>query len=250
MPDRETGWKASSPIPYANWLEKASQQFISFAESQHLSCEAATQEPLPHYQDYLEDNPLRATIKLLKRHRDEWAIRTKNEKYRPISAIITTLAALAYLEIVEEPQSTPLRPLDAIIRIVQKMTKFIDVRRSEYFVCNPEDPGENFAEKWNRQGDGQFYYQTFQQWHKNAITSMSLGLESFSAKDFAEAITKSFGMAQDFITEVNNMIPVDWTLPGRPDGITRNSTTMNALFGGTSATAGSQADVQPVGRLG
>ena len=250
VPDRETGWKASSPIPYANWLEKASQQFISFAESQHLSCEAATQEPLPHYQDYLEDNPLRATIKLLKRHRDEWAIRTKNEKYRPISAIITTLAALAYLEIVEEPQSTPLRPLDAIIRIVQKMTKFIDVRGSEYFVCNPEDPGENFAEKWNRQGDGQFYYQTFQQWHKNAITSMSLGLESFSAKDFAEALTKSFGMAQDFITEVNNMIPVDWTLPGRPDGITRNSTTMNALFGGTSATAGSQADVQPVGRLG
>ena len=79
---------------------------------------------------------------------------------------------------------------------------------------------------------------------------MSLGLESFSAQDFAEAITKSFGMAQAFIKEVNNMISVDWTLPGRPDGITRNSTTMNALFGGTSATAGSQADVQPVGRLG
>lgn len=35
VPDRETGWKASSPIPYSNWLQVASTQTISFEK--HLA---------------------------------------------------------------------------------------------------------------------------------------------------------------------------------------------------------------------
>lgn len=105
VPDRVTGWKASSPIPYSNWLQAASTQQIVAMDSLALNkseriFEAATQDPLPTYQDYLDQDPLRATIKLLKRHRDEWAIRTKNEDFRPISAVITTLATHAYLDAV------------------------------------------------------------------------------------------------------------------------------------------------------
>ena len=77
-----------------------------------------------------------------------------------------------------------------------------------------------------------------------------MGLESLSAESFAEAVKEDFGMGPAFIAEVNNEIPPHWTMPGRPDGTTRNSTLMGTMFGGVSGTASSQEDVKPVGRLG
>lgn len=255
VPDRVTGWKASSPIPYSNWLQVASKQTISLEHlvvaKSHRTFDAATQDPLPQYEEYLDQDPLRATIKLLKRHRDEWAIRTKNEDHRPISAVITTLATHAYLNVAKESQSKPLRPLDAILEIVRRMTDHIKHRGSECLVCNPADNGENFAEKWNRPLDGHRYRRAFQEWHENASASVSMGLESFeSAESFAKAVKENFGMGPAFISAVNSEIPAHWTMPGRPDGTTRNSTSMNALFGGVSGTAKSQEEVKPVGRLG
>ena len=227
------GWKASSPIPYSNWLEIASTQQITLeslaiAKSQHTFDEA-TQDPLPDYQDYLDQDPLRAAIKLLKRHRDEWAIRTKNEDYRPISAVITTLATHAYLDVVEESR--------------------FEGNRS--FIYNPKDNGENFAEKWNKPLKGQRYSQAFQEWHLSARESVSLGLENFeSAESFAKAVKENFGMGGTFISDVNNEIPANWSMPGRPTGTTRNSLAMGSLFGGLVAGATSQEDIKPVERLG
>ncbi|WP_043527815.1 nucleotidyltransferase domain-containing protein [Litchfieldella xinjiangensis] len=255
VPDREMGWKASSPIPYSNWLQAASEQEVTLeslvvAKSER-SIDAATQDPLPDYQDYLDQDPLRASIKLLKRHRDEWAIRTNNADHRPISAVITTLATHAYLDVVAESKSKPLQPLDAILEIVHRMPRHVDYTELGYQVCNPGDKGENFAEKWNRPRDGESYRQAFYDWHANASSSISLGLESFETADsFAKAVKESFGMGPAFITEVNNEIPGDWTIPGRQDGVTRNSLSMGALFGGASGDESSQAEVKPVERLG
>lgn len=255
VPDRVTGWKASSPIPYSNWLEVSSTQQIVL---EHLvvakdqrTFDAATQDPLPEYQDYLDQDPLRATIKLLKRHRDEWAIRTNNTDHRPISAIITTLATHAYLDVVKESRSKPLRVLDAILEIVRRMPLHIRFHCNDYLVCNPEDHGENFAEKWNRPREGQRYYQAFHDWHLNASASVSLGLESFdSAESFSNAVRENFGMGPSFISSVNSEIPANWTMPGRQEGTTRNSAAMGALFGGGSGEAGTQEGVKPVERLG
>lgn len=74
----------------------------------HQTFDAATQEELPAYSDYSDMNPLIATIKLLKRHRDEWAIRTGCKDWRPISAVITTLATHAYSDVVKMSASNPL----------------------------------------------------------------------------------------------------------------------------------------------
>lgn len=256
VPDRETGWKASSPIPYSQWLQVASTQTISLAERMAIAknqrtFDAATQDPLPQYEDYLDQDPLRATIKLLKRHRDEWAIRTRNTDHRPISAVITTLATHAYLDVVKESQSAPLRPLDAILEIVRRMPNHVKHRGNECLVCNPLDNGENFAEKWNRPLDGHRYRRAFREWHENASASVSLGLESFeSAEAFAKAVNENFGIGPALISAVNSEIPPNWTMPGRPDGTTRNATLMGTMFGGASGTANSQEDVKPVGRLG
>ena len=256
VPDRVTGWKASSPIPYSNWLQVASTQEISLEESLVIAksqriLDEATQAPLPQFQDYIDQDPLRATIKLLKRHRDEWAIKTKSADTRPISAVITTLATHAYLDVVKESKSKPLPPLDAILEIVRRMPEHIAKRGADCFVCNPADTGENFAEKWNRPGEGHGYRQAFAKWHADASASVSLGLESFESTDsFAKAVKENFGMAPAFITAVNNEIPANWTMPGRPDGTTRNSASMGALFGGASGGGNSQSSVKPVGRLG
>ncbi|EPN2804871.1 nucleotidyltransferase domain-containing protein [Serratia marcescens] len=255
VPDRVAGWKASSPIPYSNWLQVASTQEIVLENlilaKNHATADSATQAPLPEYGEYLDQDPLRATIKLLKRHRDEWAIRTGNEEHRPISAVITTLATHAYLDMVEASKSTPLRPLDAILGIVQRMQRHVKYDGVRYFVCNPADNGENFAEKWNRPLDGPMYHKAFCDWYLDAGAAISLGLESFaSADDFTKAINESFGIGNTFITAINNEIPANWTLPGRADGTTRNTVSMGALFGGTSAAGSSQAKVKPVERLG
>ena len=255
VPDRITGWKASSPIPYSNWLQVASTQQITLESltvaKSHRTFDAATQDPLPDYQDYLDQDPLRATIKLLKRHRDEWAIRTKNEDHRPISAVITTLATHAYLDVVKESRLKPLQPLDAILEIVHRMPSHIRNQGNDYLVCNPKDNGENFAEKWNRQLEGQRYRQAFQEWHLSARASVSLGLESFeSAESFAKAVKENFGMGKTFTSDVNNEIPANWTMPGRPVGTSRNSLAMGSIFGGLSAEASSQEKVKPVERLG
>lgn len=151
----------------------------------------------------------------------------------------------------KESQSKPLRPLDAILEIVRRMPDHVKHRGNECLVCNPADSGENFAEKWNRPSEGHRYRRAFQDWHSNASASVSMGLESFeSAEAFAKAVKENFGIGPAFISAVNSEIPSNWTMPGRSDGTTRNSTSMGALFGGVSGTANSQEDVKPVGRLG
>jgi hypothetical protein len=259
VPDREIGWKASSPISYADWLDDASQQEISLEHfhkaiaanrSGDVVFDSATQEPLPTYQDYGSMDPLRATVKLLKRHRDEWAIETRNEDHRPISAVITTLATHAYLKVVEESQWEPLRPIDAILKIVEKMSDYVRYVGGEYQVLNPKDRGENFSEKWNRPDEGHKYRQAFANWHASAVVSFQLGLQSHDSADaFARAMEASFGIGQKIINDVNREIPGNWTMPGRKIGMTRNAVSLGALSGSASH-ASTQSNVKPVERLG
>lgn len=257
VPDRELGWKASSPIPYSDWLQEASRERIALEERHVMfaksagTFDSATQAPLPDYDDYLDQDPLRATIKLLKRQRDEWAIRTGNEPFRPISAVITTLATHAYLDVSKDSKAKPLKPLDVVLEIVRRMPEHIRHKGNDCLVCNPADDNENFAEKWNRLNEGQRYRKAFDDWHASASSAVAIGLENFnSAHAFSEAMKENFGVGSTFVAAVSNDIPANWTMPGREEGVTRNSTSLGALIGGQSGTRNSQVAVKPVDRLG
>lgn len=258
VPDREIGWKESSPIPYADWLDLTSQEQISLEglvelAKRHVVLDEATQDPLPEYQDYIDANPLRATIKLLKRHRDEWAIRTNEIAMRPISAVITTLAALAYADVAAESQrGRRYRPVEAIMEIVARMPSFIGGGAGAYQVLNPKDAGENFAEKWNRpDGEGSRYREAFFAWHEVARQDIQLGLKDLgSTVAFVEAMHERFGVSKMLVEDVNRELPGNWTLPGRASEVTANAARLSALVGGTAATSNSQASVKPVDRLG
>ncbi len=245
VPDRELqAWKASSPIPYLGWLEQASEKQISLetavAANRAHAMDEATQTPMPDFEKYIDNDPLRATIKLLKRHRDEWAIRNKDPSHRPISAVITTLATRAYEEVAADSVRRPRRPLDTIVEIVTNMRNHIQYVGGKYLVCNPMDDEENFAEKWNRPSEGSLYRNAFLQWHEDAKNSFSLGLQEFpSQESFNEAVKERFALGSAFVASVNNDVPLNWTLPGRKLGHTRNVSTLSSVFG--AGVAGSQA---------
>jgi len=252
VPDREMGWKASSPIPYCDWLDSASKLTLSF-EDAHIFDRAlaeASMEPLPAYHQYSEHDPLRALIKLLKRHRDEWAIRSDFPEYRPISAVITTLATKSYLEVVAASQHRSLQPLEAMLMILSGMPAYVTGSPGSYGVHNPKDLGENFAEKWNRP-DGSKYRDAFLRWHSEAYVAMHLGLKEHSSNEsFNRDFQREFGVGPSFVTEVNREIPHTWNLAGRPLKTTKNEIALGALSGHHASGSEPQSQTKPVGRLG
>lgn len=98
-------------------------------------------EEVPEYE---VKTPLQRVVQILKRHRDIYFLKKPGE--RPVSIIITTLAAKAYRN--QEDL------YDALTDVVRDMPKFIEQRNNgQWWVPNPVDPDENFADKWNEYPD-------------------------------------------------------------------------------------------------
>lgn len=88
--------------------------------------------------EYKVKTPLQRAIQIMKRHRDvmfEW------DSDRPISIIITTLAAHAYRD-----EGTI---YEALMKLLYNMPKYIESRDGLTYILNPVAPSENFANKWN-----------------------------------------------------------------------------------------------------
>ncbi|WP_343742436.1 nucleotidyltransferase [Herbaspirillum huttiense] len=260
VPDRETGWKNSSPRSYAEWLERACNEEVNIIREDEmikamamdsLSMES-TQDPIPEYHQYLEHNPLRATIKLLKRHRDVWAIRNDEVKVRPISAVITTLAAHSYRRIALLSKQRPYRAIEAILEIVNGMHDHINVNaKGEYEVLNPMDSGENFAEKWNRPREGGAYVQAFSRWHNQVIQDLRIGLRDHGSQaNFLDSFHNAFRIQKSEIDGIITELPRTAPLPGRNGLITGASLALSAFTGSSSAASTSQGNIKPVDRLG
>lgn len=99
--------------------------------------------------------PLQMAIQILKRHRD---IMFENQKHKPISIIITTLAARAY--------NGETNIFEAISNIIGTMEKYIKINQEgQYEICNPTNIEENFADRWNENPEKP---NAFFKWLKNA----------------------------------------------------------------------------------
>jgi hypothetical protein len=256
VPDRKQGWKASSPIEYSDWLHKISEKTLpvmaldSFREGTEVVAKA-TVESMPDYGDYVDPNVLRALIKLIKRTRDVWARKNPTKKdFRPISAVLTTLAGLAYEKLANNLTyiviHSPFEVMQAVIKI---MPEFINGSEGNWKVLNPVNGNENFAEKWNREG-GHNYRAAFDEWHSEAITAFSLGLEEFGSNaTFQDALNESFGIGQSTVDKTLRNIPQDWNLPGRELGKTGALIALAAMSGAAVASSKPQS-VQHSGRLG
>lgn len=131
-------WPRSNPKGYLAWFHQQMIVRLNEAKTALARTMHASVEDIP---DYKVRTPLQQAIMILKRHRD---IMYANDEIncRPISIIITTLAAHAY--------HGEAKIADALLAILNGMEAYIlrdQARRA--WIPNPTDPLENFADKWS-----------------------------------------------------------------------------------------------------
>jgi hypothetical protein len=145
-------WPTSNPSGYGQWFEdKMAVQMLSGRKSLVAMGEYRSIEDVPAY---TLKTPLQRSIQLLKRHRD---VMFKDDcEMKPISMIITTLAAMAYQG--EEQLD------DALFGILDRMTD--QVQSAKPRIANPVNPGEDFADKWDKNPELE---KNFWLWHRQAV---------------------------------------------------------------------------------
>ena len=151
---REGGfeWLGSNPKGYAEWFAKCQEKI--FKKSRLALMEAAQLKDIEDIPEYRVRTPLQRTIQLLKRHRD---IYFKEKNHKPISMIVTTLAAQSYVDSEESYL------YQALYDILQSMPNYIQRKSGKYYIGNPVNEGENFADKWN---ESPLLAKSFYEWHR------------------------------------------------------------------------------------
>lgn len=194
--DAQTDWKESNPSGYAEWFdESASKQPLRTVLLMDSASRVGTEALLP-LPDHTDKKLLNRIVQILKRHRDEWAFELDKDTQRckPISVILTTLACHAYNQIIAEQRAYD-NDLDVLLDVLELMPDFIHISNGEVHVTNPHMPEENFAEKWNRQedGEGQKRRDAFQQWHTAAEDTFNTLAESVGEDNLFLNLEKDFG---------------------------------------------------------
>lgn len=198
--DRNTEWKESNPNGYAKWFDEISEKKPLRFESivRIHAADSALSKSLVPLPDHTRKKLLNRIVQVLKRHRDEWILSQDKHihQFKPISAIITTLAGHAYQKIIDERRTYD-NDLDIIIDVIDLMPDFIDKGIDGYHVRNPAMPEENFAEKWNiiEAGKGLNLYHNFINWHLAARDSFNVISASVGGDTLLENIGSNFGKA-------------------------------------------------------
>jgi hypothetical protein len=177
-------WPRSNPKGYSNWF--ASRQAAVFQRRKRAILETlqkqsvrASVEDLP---DFKVKTPLQSAIMILKRHRDHMFARDLD--LRPISVIITTLAAHAY-----ENQDTI---SSALFTILDRMDQFIIHDGRKYIISNPTDPFENFADKWEKEPKKA---EAFFEWLRLARADFYAAAQAGTFQQMADALNPRMGFA-------------------------------------------------------
>lgn len=164
-------WQKSNPFGYAHWFF----QQASMRRSRSV-------QPVSEYQ--ATKLPLQRIVQLLKRHRD---IMFGSDEKKPISPIITTLAARAY-----EGQENIAQGL---LEVTQRMAGFISQRysgtdgRMIKWIENPVNPEENFADKWNDEGKEECWNIWLRQVHED----MQQALSCHDAGEIQTSLARTMG---------------------------------------------------------
>lgn len=170
-------WPHSNPKGYANWFHSKMREVFELRRYA-LALEArASVEDIP---DYKVRTPLQSAIQILKRHRDMMFAKRPDDK--PISIILTTLAAHAYGQ---EPTIS-----DALFNILEKFPANIKYRNGIAWIPNPTDPAENFAERWDEYPERE---RAFYEWLNQAREDFFATAQASNRKEAVAALQLRFG---------------------------------------------------------
>ncbi len=171
-------WPKSNPRGYAEWFRgRMKVRFEELRKSLAEAVRAATIEEVP---EHSIKTPLQRSIQILKRHRD--MMFTEDSEDKPISIIITTLAAHAY--------NNQADLVDAILSLLDDMPKFIESRGGVAWVANPVNPLENFADKWAEHPQRE---EKFRRWLSQVSQDLRSALEQGDLYKLQETFKLRFG---------------------------------------------------------
>lgn len=176
--DNTLDFPRSNPEGYALWFLDV-MQIQADQIRNRLSVELKMSiDKIPEYK---VRTPLQRAIQLMKKHRDELY---GDDDLKPISIIITTLAARAYKDIMLG-QATPHLLYDMVLEIVEQMPNYIEKRNGLSWISNPVNPSENFADKWAIEArlEAKFY-----EWHNRFVSLLK-----------ADGITRHFEQAPEIL---------------------------------------------------
>lgn len=174
--DSDIVWPKSNSKGYAIWFKN--QMRVRLEELRKSVAFKKTAQ-VHDIQDYEIRTPLQQVVQLLKRHRD---IRFNGDDDKPISIIITTLAAKAYDN---EPDL-----LKALLKIIPAMRSGIEQKEGVFWVGNPVNPKENFADKWK---EAPRKKELFYDWLNMAESLCSDLISETSQEILEDKLIKSYG---------------------------------------------------------
>lgn len=190
IPDKTlVNWEPSNPEGYAKWFR--SRMAAQYMKKKAALAEAAYKS-IDEIPDYAVKTPLQRVIQLLKRHRD---IQFGDDENKPISMIITTLAAHSYMS-----QDSL---CGALVAVAKSLRSCVEVRGRTYWVANPANPLENFADKWQEQTELET---AFFRWTDDLVNHI-LSLEQCSSLVEAEKLLYSLFGEQVVSTAIKAVAP-------------------------------------------
>lgn len=172
-------WQASNPGGYGDWFDQINRRYLMInlqdrkaqflRENRNLFAATATIEDVP---DYYIKSSLQRVIQLIKRHRDIYYGHLRNGKnLRPISAIITTMAAkiaadatvhqidelLAYVVNGMENYASLLNNRMPKIRFYGDRADIVQRKEHKWVIANPVNPEDNYADSWTNETAEEFF---------------------------------------------------------------------------------------------
>jgi hypothetical protein len=177
-------WLKSNPFGLGRWF--FNQAELDIRKAQWI---LESVQPVPTYRK--EKLPLQRVVQILKRHRD---MLFKGHEHKPISIIITTLAAKAY--------NKETNIIDALLNVIQKMPSLIEERYSAehgkviIWISNPVNAEENFADRWVSEPQRE---KNFYKWMEQVNIDIQNAISKRGVHLIQESLEKPFG--KDTITK-------------------------------------------------
>lgn len=171
-------WPSSNPHGYADWF--MSRMAVAFRERRQAMALNEAKADVADIPAFRVKTPLQSAIQILKRHRD---LQFSEElEGRPSSIIISTLAAHAYHQ---EATVT-----GALFSILSSMHQFIEMRGGVYWIANPSNPKENFADAWETEPERRL---AFEDWLDTARKDFARAGETADLQQLIDVLSPRIG---------------------------------------------------------
>lgn len=215
-------WRSGNPKGYAKWFLDINQPgFVIFEKEQKQLLFENNKDLYSSRDDTpneLVRTPLQRVIQILKRHRDIYFADHKWEKYKPISMIITTLAAKLYMGNADRLRSVYsalnyvvsqltvhaalLEPMQFLSEDVAEL-KLIQRIGNKWYIPNPVNPhnpgdpdekGENFADRWDE--DGHAGANAFFEWARKLKDTFEYVFQKATPEEISSILEKNLKIAK------------------------------------------------------